>query len=290
MAGRGDISAGRAFVELYVKSAQFTSQLSAMSAKWQKFGADLQAMGRTIATAGALSLLPIGLATKRFAEFDDQMRTVQAVSGSSAAELAKLTAKARQLGAETSFTAVQVGELMAELGRAGFNAGEVDAMTAAVLNLARATGTDAKLSAGIMAASLRQFQMDSGEAGRVSDALTIAANKSFNSVETLGESLSYAGPVAAQFGMSIEDTLAILGGLGNVGIQGSNAGTAVRRLLTITGAEAAKLKDIFGVNFVDAAGNARPLVDTLEEVNAATKGLGTAARAARPISPMRVLL
>lgn len=279
MAGRGDISAGRAFVELYVKSSAFTSQLSAMSAKWQKFGSDLQSMGRTMATAGAILALPFGLAVQRFQQFDDQMRAVQAVSGSTAAELAVMTEEAKRLGATTSFTAVEVASLMTELGRAGFNSSEVNKMTGSVLNLARATGTDATLSAGIMAASLRQFSMNSGEAARVSDALAVAANKSFNSVETLGESLSYAGPVAADFNMSIEDTLAILGGLGNVGIQGSNAGTAVRRLLTITGAEAGKLKEIFGVNFVDSAGNARPLIDTLEEVNNATKGLGTAARA-----------
>ena len=59
------------------------------------------------------------------------------------------------------------------------------------------------------------------EATRVADGLTAAANKSFNSVESLGEALKYAGPVAADANMSLEETLAILGSLGNMGIQGS---------------------------------------------------------------------
>ena len=46
-------------------------------------------------------------------------------------------------------------------------------------------------------------------------------------------------------------------------------------------AEADKLQKIFGVSFQDAAGNALPLVDVLENVAASTVNLGTAARAAK---------
>ncbi|MFN3194289.1 MAG: phage tail tape measure protein [Aureliella sp.] len=93
-----------------------------------------------------------------------------------------------------------------------------------------------------------------------------AANKSFNSVESLGEALSYAGPVAADANMSLEETLAILGTLGNIGIQGSSAGNALKRLLTLSAAESEKFQKVFGVATMDVAGNARPLVDVLGEV------------------------
>jgi TP901 family phage tail tape measure protein len=278
---RSDIKAGRAYVELLLKDSQFNKKLKAAGKSLKQFGSDMQAMGRTLAFASAAILVPMGMASKTFADFDDKMREVKAVTQATSEEFAVMTAHAKMLGATTSYTAVEVAALKSEIGKAGFSPKQVDDMTGAILNLARATGTDATMSAGIMAASLRQFNLEASDAARVADSLTAAANMSFNSVEALGESLSYAGPVAADFGMSIEETLAILGGLGNVGILGSNAGTAVRRLLTITGAEATKLKKIFGVEFVDAAGNARPLVDTLGEVNEATKGLGTAARAAK---------
>lgn len=278
---RRDIKAGSAYVELYTRNSRFQRGLSAAQKQLRQFGADVGAMGQSLVTASAAMLIPIALATKRFADFDDKMREVKAVSQSTASEFAVLTAKAKQLGATTSFTAVQVAGLMAELGRAGFSADQIDKMTGSVLNLARATGTEAATASGIMAASIRQFGLGAEDASRVSDALTVAANKSFNTVETLGESLAYAGPVAADFNMSLEETLAVLGALGNVGIQGSNAGTAVRRMLTLTGAEAKKMNEIFGVEFQDAAHNARPLVDVLEEVNDATKDLGTSDRAAK---------
>jgi hypothetical protein len=81
--------------------------------------------------------------------------------------------------------------------------------------------------------------------------------------------------------MSLEDTVAILGTLGNVGIQGSNAGTALRRLTTITAAEATKMREIFGVEFLDAAGNVRPIITVMGELAASTNDLPTGERIAK---------
>lgn len=276
---RADIRAGRAYVELLLRQGAFTKGLKGARQSLKQFGDDVAQLGRAMSAISLAMAVPFGLAVKRFADFDDQMREVQAVTQATASDMANLTTKARQLGAATSFTAVEVAALMAELGRAGFDPSQVEAMTGAVLDLARATKTDATLSAGIMAASIRQFNLQATDATRVADGFTIAANKSFNTVEALGESLSYAGPVANDFNMSLEETLAVLGSLGNVGIQGSNAGTAIRRILTITGAEADKLRGILGVSFKDSAGNARPLIDVLEEAHQNTKNLGTALRA-----------
>lgn len=279
MASRKDIEAGRAHVLLYVNQSALVAGLKKAGQQLRTFGTQMAGIGSRMAMAGGLMSVPLAMAVKNFADFDDAMLAVKGVSQATTDEWKLLTKTAKDLGASTSFTAVQVASLMVELGRAGFKPDEINDMTGAVLNLARATGTDATLSSGIMAAAIRQFSLGATAATRVADVLTAGANKTFNTVEALGEALSYAGPVAADFGMSIEETVAILGTLGNVGIQGSNAGTALRRMMIITGAEAQKLKGIFGVNFLDAAGNARPLVDVFEEINAATASLGTGTRA-----------
>ncbi len=78
--------------------------------------------------------------------------------------------------------------------------------------------------------------------------------------------------------MSLEETLAILGTLGNLGIQGSEAGTALRRLLTLSAAESEKFQKVFGVATKDAQGNARDLVDILGEVATASANMGTGDR------------
>lgn len=266
---RADIMAGRAYVSLYMRD-RLTRDLQAARQRVNKFGSDMMALGAKMVAMSAAIATPLGLATKTFAEFDDAMRAVKAVTRATGDEFASMTDRAKELGRTTSFTAVQVAQLMTELGRAGFRPDEINRMTDAVMNLSRATGTDAALSAGIVAASLRQFALDATQAARVADVLTTAANSTFNTVEGLGESLKYAGPVAKDLGLSLEETVAILGSLGNVGIQGSDAGTALRRLGVISAANGKKLKALFGVINTDHTGKLKPLVQIMDEIGQAT--------------------
>ena len=279
MASSSSIKAGSAFVEFFLDDGKLQRGLKKTEAKLRQAGARIQNAGATMLAGGLAGLTAVAFPFKKFAEFDDAIRAVGAVSRASDSDLKMLENAAANLGRTTSFTAVEVAGLMAELGRAGFNPKQIENMTAAVLDLSRATGTDAALSAGIMSATIRQFNLEATDAARVANVLTVAANSTFNTVEGLGDSLAYAGPVAADLGMSLEDTVAILGTLGNVGVQGSAAGTAIRRLATVSAAEAEKMSKIFGVAFTDTVGNARPLVDVLGDVGTATENLPTAERA-----------
>jgi TP901 family phage tail tape measure protein len=276
---------GKVFVEIGADASAFFSQMQSLNHAIGKIGKSASAAGRQMMTVGAAFAAPVALAMRQFSAFDDAIRATAAVTGSLGAEGAAsfkmLNDKARELGATTSFTAVEVANLMTELGRAGFKPDEINNMTGAVLDLARATGTDATRSAGIMAATLRQFGLGAEDAAHAADILTYAANNTFNTVDSLGESLKYAGPVAKSLGMSLEDTTAILGVLGNVGIQGSEAGTALRRLSVISAGAGEKLKDLFGVSNTDAAGNLKPLVQILDEINTATANMPVAERTAK---------
>lgn len=273
---KADVAAGRAYVSIYAKTNELTKALNKAKAEMQKFGSEMMSTGKAIGAAGLAGLAPLGAGIKVFADFDDAMRMVKAVTQSTDADFTMLGDTAKHLGATTSFTAVQVASLMTELGRAGFTAKEIDVMTASVMDMARATGTDAATSAGIMSASLRQFGLGAEEASRVADVLTKAANSTFNTVEGLGESMKYAGPVANELGMSLEDTVAILGTLGNVGIQGSEAGTALRRLGVITAATGKELKSTFNISNVDAQGNLKPLVQIMDEIGKSIENLPVA--------------
>lgn len=277
----GAIKAGSAFVELFTRNNRLVSGLADASRRLRQFGSNVQAIGRQMAMFGIGAAIPIGLSIRRFMEFDDQMRIVRAVTEGTESEFRSLTERAMELGAVSGFTAVQVASLMAELGRAGFARSEIDAATTSILNLARAASEDVTLVSTIVGETLRQFGLAADQATRVADTLTVAANSSITTVESLGEALQYVGPVAAQFNLSLEDTLAILAALGNIGIQGSNAGTALRRLLILTGTQAEQLQQLFGVGAIDAAGNARHVADILADIDQSLEGLGTAERQRR---------
>jgi TP901 family phage tail tape measure protein len=273
------VRAGGAYVELTARSAQFLKGLEAAQKRLKSFGASTRLVGTKLTGLGVAAAAPVGASLAVYTSFDDAIRAAGAAANATGATLESLRNKAKHLGATTSFSASEVASLMTELGRAGFSPKQIEEMTGAVMNLARATGTDATVSSGIMSATIRQFSLEATHAVRVSDRLTAAANMSFNSVESLGEALQYAGPVAADANMSLEETLAVLGTLGNLGIQGSEAGTALRRLLTLGAAESEKFQKVFGVATKDAQGNARDLVDILGEVAAASANMGSGDRA-----------
>lgn len=278
-ASQSAIKAGEAFYEISADDKKLKDALQRNVNRIRKLGATLKAVGASSTALGAAIALPIGKAAKTFADFDDQMRVVKAVTQSSNEEFERLNTLARDLGKSTSYSSTEVAALMTELGKMGFNAQEIEDTTAAVLNLARASGTEAALSAEILGSTLRQFNLETKESVRLTDLLAATANKSAVSVMDLGESLKYAGPVAADLGMSVDDTLALLGVLGNLGIKGTEAGTSIRRLGVVVAASGDAIKKEFGVATVDAAGNARPLVEVLDEIFQATKNMGTGERA-----------
>jgi len=270
--GAGRIRAGSAYVELMLDDKKFTSGLARAQQRMRRLGTALTAVGLAIGAA-------IGVTTRIFMSFDDAMRKTKAVSGATAAEFEQLTDKAKTLGRTTSFTASQVANAMAELGRAGFKPKEIDAAIAGILDLARATDTELPRAAEIAANALRGFGLEAGQIGQVADLLAATANKSAQRLDDIGEALKMVAPLARDAGEPIEKVAAALGILANAGIKGTMAGTAIARAFKNLSNEAKRkaLKEV-GVDAVDAAGNLRPLADILADLGRAVKGMGSAQR------------
>ena len=131
--------------------------------KMQGFQKKLKSSGLATIKLGVVMAAPMAMATKVFASFDDQMRETQAVTGATGEAFERMTEQAKFLGRTTSFTARQVASATTELGRAGFAVKEIQAAVPAVLNLARATGTDLTEATTIASSTLRAFGLDAGE-------------------------------------------------------------------------------------------------------------------------------
>jgi len=228
----GAIRAGKAFVEIFADDAKLVRGLRGAQNRLRRFGQSASALGRTMMASSAVVAAPMAFALRTFMGFDDAMLRVRAVTSATADEFAALREQVKLLGRTTSFKAVEVAGAQENLGRAGFTVDEILASTAAVLNLARATGTDLPQAAEIAADTLRQFGMDASEMTRVADVMVASANNSAQTLEQLGESMSYAAPIAHEFGLNIEAVSKSLGVLANMGIKGSMAGTSLRRVMT----------------------------------------------------------
>ena len=154
--------------------------------------------------AGAL-LGVFGACVSVAAGFEDQMAKVGAVSRASSEEMAALEKAARDLGATTQFTAVQVGQAEQYLAMAGFSAKENIAALPGVLNLAAATATDLGRAADISSDILSAFGMQAEEMTRVADTLALTCATANVNMELLGDTMKYVAPVARMAGLSLED-------------------------------------------------------------------------------------
>ncbi|NMB25453.1 MAG: phage tail tape measure protein [Firmicutes bacterium] len=260
-------------------------QTEATGAKIQldELGKTLKENRALIAGAFAASAGAIGLSVKTAADFEAAMSRVGAVSRASDEDMRLLSDTARELGATTVFSASQAAEGMQYLAMAGFQTNEIIQAMPGLLDTAAAAQLDLGSASNIVSNILKGFDISAEHAGQVADVLTATFTTSNTSLQSLGESMKMVAPVAAGLGISVEETAAMVGKLGDMGIQGSMAGTALRTVLTSLASpssEAAKQMSALGVQVTDNSGNMLPMVNIIDQLTRATAGMGEAQRTA----------
>ena len=224
-----------------------------------------------------------GYAAGRFLQpaigFGKEMSRVQALTriDKNSPQFKALREQALKLGSETQFTAGDAASGQAFLAMAGFTPQAIQAALPGVLSMATAGGMDLGETADIGSNILTQFGLSADQMDRVGDTLTAAFTRTNTDLRALGETMKYAGPVAGKLGISLEQAAAMAGVLANMGIRGSDAGTAMRaslaRLASPPKAAAEALKEL-GVAVSDANGKMRPMEDVLADLYKATRKYG----------------
>ena len=237
--------------------------LGRMRSDVRKATGNVQAMmkqaGQQMTAALTLPLAAFGAnSIKTFASFEQSMAKVKAVSGATAGEFEDLTAKAKQLGASTRFTASEVAGLMLEYSKLGFSSDEIQKVTGATLALAQATDSDLSQAAMVAGSTLRGFGLEADQTGRMVDVMAAAFSSSALDIDAFQASMKFVAPVANAAGVSLENSTAMLAALANAGIKGSQAGTALRRIFTemadtgLPAAQAIKKLAAEGIELADA--------------------------------------
>ncbi len=228
----------------------------------------------------AMGLMGIGMGiadtVNTYKNFQAQMSTVQAISGASAESMKDLTAKAKEMGATTQFSATEAGQAMQYMAMAGWENQQMIDGIGGVMNLAGASGESLARVSDIVTDALSAFGLKAGDAGHFADVLAAATSKSNTSVGLMGETFKYVAPIAGAMKYSIEDTSLAIGLMANSGIKGSEAGTALRSTLTRLvkpPKEAAAALGTLGISAVKSDGTIKPLRQSLVELRSKFKGL-----------------
>ncbi len=265
------------------QSSVALQKLGAAGEKLQGVGSAIEGAGQKLmpvtAAVGGLSAAAVKVAS----DFDSAMSQVAAVSGAAGKELEALRDKAREMGSKTKFSASEAAEAMNYMAMAGWKTGDMLDGIEGIMNLAAASGEDLAATSDIVTDALTALGLSAADSGHFADILAAASSNANTNVSMMGETFKYCAPVAGALGFTAEDTAEAIGLMANAGIKSSQAGTAMRTMLTSLTGEVTFVGDAFGeltVQTTNADGSMRSLGDILTDCRAAFAQMSESERAA----------
>lgn len=263
--------------------------MTSMSKAGVKVGKDIEKAGKSITQVGkgltTAITVPLvgaaGAAIKTAADFEASMSNVHAIMGDTYDD--SLAQFAQQLGATTAWSAQEVSQAMQYTGMAGWTAQENIEGLKGILDLASASGTELALTSDIVTDAISAFGYTAADSGRFADVMTAACTNANVSVETLGESYKYCGALAGTMGYELDQITTALAVMGNQGIKGSQAGTALRSAISNLSAPTKQMKegmDALGISIKNKDGTLKSFEEVIDNVRTSFGKLGEAEQAA----------
>ncbi|MCK6470886.1 MAG: phage tail tape measure protein [Planctomycetes bacterium] len=282
MASASGIRAGAAYVELYATDNRLVRGLNAAKARLESFSTSVSKIGQGFLKASALLAAPFVGGVKAFADVEQELANLRAAANPTAEEFQQIRAAVEQISRDTGIGPAQVASVFTELLKAGMGVSTVmNGAAEAALKFSRTGGLDAAQAAVVMSDALNAFSRDGLTATQVVDTLSKAADASSIGVGQISESFSMASAVFGASGQSLESLTTAIGILGNAGLKGSDAGTALKTMLLSLMApsdHAAAMMKEYGIAVRDASGQIVPMRQIIQVLAERLGGLDQAAR------------
>lgn len=202
-------------------------------------------------------------------DFNDGMARVHAVTQAGADDMKMMSDEAKRLGATTAYTAAESAGALENLTRNGLNAAQATNALSPTLQFAQANTIGLAEAADIMTNVSNGFNMGVEGMAHVSDSLSYTASHSATNVSQLAEALKNAAPFGHALGQPIEEVNSALGVLADVGIKGSDAGSALRMVMLGLATSTAKQQKVFekyGITIDQQSLKTDGLTKTLEKL------------------------
>jgi len=268
---RADRAAGEAARKLAADQSRAAESTRAASAAADRHTSSSHRMAGAMSAAGMAART--GLAAGLFAvaaaavstvkagiDYQNQLNTMQAVTHATAATMAEVAKRARDLGNDLSLPATSASDAaqaMTELAKGNLTAKQAMDAAKGTLQLAAAAQISGAAAATIQADALNAFSLKATMAGHVADVLANAANSATGEISDFALGLQQSAAVSHQFGLSVDQTVTALALFANAGIHGSDAGTSLKSALLALAhpsKQAATALETLGVHAFDAQG------------------------------------
>ena len=173
-------------------------------------------------------------AYKYSAGVQNEVWTASKIAGATIAEQREMLQLAKDVNEITPLTASDVASGQRYLAMAGNKFDAIKEMIGPASKLASIFTMPVGQKGGIadlITNIMSMYQIPMGEAARVTDDLYTAVTNANISLTDLAQSISYAGADMATAGVDLRQTAAAIGVLGDMGIQGSMAGTSLANMI-----------------------------------------------------------
>ena len=210
---------------------QFIGALNQMDAKTEASVAKFRRASMGFAAGGAAIALVLGKSVKEAAKFEQQMANMNSVARVSQSEFKKLEGLAKKMGRTTRVSATDSAKAMYELASAGQRTAQIIQTLPGIIDLSTATQYNMSETTQTVVAALNQFGLETNETDRVVNVFAATIGNTLGKMEKLQNSFKMVGTSGKDAGLEIEELAAALGIMYNAGMDGSSAGTALRRVL-----------------------------------------------------------
>ena len=266
------------------QSAVAVQKIAAVGEDLKNLGDKISGVGTTLTKSVTTPIVGLGtVAVKTAADFDTAMSQVAAVSGATGKDLDALRDKAREMGSKTKFSASEAAEAMNYMAMAGWKTSDMLSGIEGIMNLAAASGEDLASTSDIVTDALTAFGLTAADSGHFADILAAASSNANTNVSMMGETFKYCVPIAGALGFSAEDTAEAIGLMGNAGIKSTQAGTALRTIMSNLSGEVKICGSNIGevtIATTNADGSMRDLSAILADCRTAFGGLSESEKAA----------
>lgn len=281
-------------VKLVGDVSDFTQKMQGVEGTVNNVGKTMTGVGSKMTLGITAPIVGLGVAAANTAaDFESQMNILQIAAKDSGLSMDALSESAIRVGGDTRLVgidAVQAADAMTNFYKAGLDTTDMfgdlnsymtegteltGAMRAAV-DLQAASELDLASASELVAIAMATYGLEADDASMIANSFVQSADASVTSVQELYDAMANIGPTAAAFGFSLGETNTALAILSERGIRGSEAGTALKSMLTnmmrdtdeVTGS----LEEL-GVSIYDLDGNMRSLPEIIADLDSGLSGL-----------------
>lgn len=229
--------------------------------------------GIMYAVGGAMS--GISSSMSQSVDYQNTMETARAIlgrnykSGNFERDFGNMERIARKVGMDTKYTAPDVANATRFMAMAGLDIPMINHSLRPIADVSLIGDNDLGEVADKMTNIQTGFNLKGNQMRQLADQMTNTFTQTNTDIMMIAESMQYAAPMAHLAGAKVGDTLALLGVMGNAGIQASMAGTTLRMMyqnVINPNKKQRALWDELGVQRMDASGKPRNMIDILSDI------------------------